>query len=79
MNAIERCVDAIIERRNIAHSARQAYDDASAGVDDDPLHNAANRLVAADQLSDATYELCHHLDNLLTSVDFENLMLGLEE
>lgn len=61
-------IQAVIERRNTANDARQRYDDASAGVNEDPLRNAQARLEAADALTDATYELVHLVDGLLDQI-----------
>lgn len=65
-------IQQIIDRRNTANEAQQRYDDASAGVDEDPLHNAKARLEAADALTEATYELVHWVDNLLDQVARDN-------
>lgn len=72
-------IQAVIERRQIADEARQRYDDASAGVDQDPLHNAKARLEAADALTDAIYELIHWTNNLLEQVAKDNGGIAIED
>ena len=63
-------LDALIKARNDAHTAQQAFADAHVTRDADTVSEA---------LYQATYELVHHIDNILYSVEFKNLMNQLAE
>lgn len=74
-------IDAMIRARNEANDAQQRYADTTASVGAESLGKAGQvaRQHAADNLYDATYELIHRIDNLIGSVDWQNLMLGLDK
>ena len=59
-------LDALIRARNAAHEAQQAFADQHVAVEPDP---------AADALYEATHELIHRLDNLIDSIQWQNLVL----
>lgn len=61
-------IDAMLGAYNTAHDAQQRFADAHVAKDPDPI---------ADALYEATYELCHHIHNVVSSVEWENVMLGL--
>lgn len=63
-------IDAMIRARNAAHDAQQRFADAHVANGPDPV---------ADALYEATYELVHRIDNLIDSVDWQNIVLGLEK
>lgn len=63
-------IDAMLGAYNTAHDAQQQFSDATCGrVKRDPV---------SDALYEATYELCHHIHNVVSSVEWENVMLGLQ-
>lgn len=62
-------IDALIKARNTAHEAQQRFADAHVATEPDKV---------SDALYEATYELVNRIDNLIDSVDWQNLVLGLE-
>lgn len=72
-------IDAMIRARDAANDAQQRYADGTADVT--PLAEALGviRRDIADDLYEASYELVHHIDNLLGSVDLENMILGRDD
>lgn len=74
-------IAALLAARNAANDAQQRYADITAGVGAESLGRLgrAERQHAADNLYDATYELIHRIDNMVTSVEWENMILGLDK
>ena len=62
-------IDAMIRARNAAHDAQQQFADAHVTNDPGPV---------ADALYEATCGLVNRIDSLLDSVDWQNIVLGLE-
>ena len=65
-----RMIDSVIDAYNVAQQAQQEFADAHISHDPDEI---------SDKLYEATYELCHRLETLLKSVEFENITLGLQQ
>lgn len=63
-------IDAMLRARNEAHVAYQRFDDAHVATEPDEV---------ADALCEATGELIHRIDNLVDSIDWQNLILGLDK
>lgn len=63
-------IDAMIAARNAAHDAQQRFNDAWPSVD--------GRDEISDNLCEATYELINRIDSMVSSTQWQNLMLGLE-
>lgn len=68
-NRITAAIDALIDARNVANEAQQKFADAHVSVDPDPV---------SDAMHEATYELVNRIDNLIGRVEFQNLMMGLD-
>ena len=64
-----KLLDQFIEARNTANEAQQKFADAHVVTEPDDT---------SDALYEATYELVHRIDNLLDSIEWQNLMLSLE-
>lgn len=62
-----RRIDAMIRARNTAHDAQQRFADAHTATELDPVSGA---------LYEATYELVNRIDNLIDSIDWQNLILS---
>lgn len=65
-----RRLDDLIKARNEAQQAYQAFADAHVMREPDKV---------SDALYEATYELVHRLDNLIDSIEWKNILLGIEE
>lgn len=69
-NRLTALTDAMIAARNAAHDAQQRFNDAWPSVD--------GRDEISDNLYEATYELINRIDSMVSSAQWQNLMLGLE-
>lgn len=62
-------IESVISALNTADVAQQQFSDARVAKDPDPI---------ADALYEATYELCHRANTLVTSVDWYLLMASIQ-
>lgn len=63
-------IEAMIDARCVAGAARQRFADAHVSTEPDEI---------SDALYEATNELCNRIDNMLDSIEWQNLILGLKE
>jgi hypothetical protein len=63
-------IEAMIGARNDAHDAQQRFSDAHVVTEPDET---------SDALYEATYELLNRIDNVILSVEWQNLMLGISD
>ena len=63
-------IAAMIDARCVAGAARQRFADAHVSTEPDEI---------SDALYEATNELCNRIDNVLDSIEWQNLIVGLKE
>lgn len=63
-------IEAMIDARCVAGATRQRFADAHLSTEPDEI---------SDALYEATNELCNRIDNVLDSIEWQNLMLGLRK
>jgi hypothetical protein len=63
-------IEAMIGARNAAHDAQQRFADAHVVTEPD---------ATSDALYEATYELLHRIDNVILSVEWQNVLLGITD
>lgn len=65
-----RDIQGMIQACIVADDAQQRFADAHVVTEPDEV---------SDALYNATYELVHYINNMIGSVEWENMMLGLQE
>ena len=63
-------INAVIDARCVAGAARQRFADAHVSTEPDEI---------SDALYEATNELCNRIDNMLDSIEWQNVILGLKD
>jgi citrate lyase alpha subunit len=63
-------IDALIDARNTAHDAQQRFADAHVATEPD---------ATSDALYDATVALIDRIDTVILSVEWQNVVMGIDE